>query len=100
MTGRQASLLRRGVYSLAWAKDFYDQTSTWWGSNTCWASHRSRAAAIGRLAGPGPKRILERIEVDDRKVSFDDVVSNGGSLLDAWQYVVKLAPAGRAGRAG
>ena len=59
MTGRPASLLRQGVYSPAWVKDFYDQTSTWWGPNTDWASHHSRAASIERLAGPGPKRILD-----------------------------------------
>ena len=88
MSGRPASLLRQGVYSLAWVKDFYDRTSTWWGPNTDWASHRSRAAA------------LERIEVDDREVTFDDRVANGGTLLDAWQYVVKLAPDGRGGSAG
>jgi len=59
MTGRPASLLREGVYSLAWVKDFYDQTSTWWGPTTDWASHRARAAALERLAGPGPKRVLD-----------------------------------------
>ena len=59
MTGTPASLLRQGVYSLAWVKDFYDQTSTWWGPNTDWASHRSRAAALERLAGPGAKRVLD-----------------------------------------
>jgi SAM-dependent methyltransferase len=59
MTGRTASLLRHGVYSLAWVKDFYDQTSTWWGPNTDWAGHRSRAAALERLAGPGAKRVLD-----------------------------------------
>jgi hypothetical protein len=50
MTGRPASLLRRGVYSLAWVKDFYDRTSTWWEPNTDWAACRSRAA----VAGPRP----------------------------------------------
>ena len=59
MTGRPASLLRQGVYSLAWVKDFYDQTSTWWGPNTDWDGCRSRAATIERLAGPGPKRVLD-----------------------------------------
>jgi len=59
MTGRPASLLRQGVYSLAWVKDFYDQTSTWWGPNTDWASARSRAAALERLAGPGARRVLD-----------------------------------------
>lgn len=88
MTGRPASLLRQGVYSLAWVKDFNDRTSTWWGPNTDWASYRGRAAA------------LERIEVDDREVIFDARVSNGGALVDAWQYVVKLAPDGRDGSAG
>jgi SAM-dependent methyltransferase len=59
MTGRPASLLRQGVYSLAWVKDFYDQTSTWWGPNTDWASYRSRAAAFERLAGPPPLKVLD-----------------------------------------
>lgn len=59
MTGRPASLLREGVYSLAWVKDFYDQTSAWWGPSTDWASHRARAATLERLAGTGPKRVLD-----------------------------------------
>lgn len=59
MTGRTASLLRQGDYCLAWVKDFYDQTRTGWGPNTDWASRRSRAAALARPAGPGPKRVLD-----------------------------------------
>jgi hypothetical protein len=55
MTDGPASLPRQGVDSLAWVKDFYDQTSTCWVPNTDWASCRPRAA---------------------------------------WQYVVKLVPAG------
>jgi SAM-dependent methyltransferase len=45
--------------SLGWVKDFYDKTSTWWGPNTDWESYRSRAASLERLAGPGPKRVLD-----------------------------------------
>jgi hypothetical protein len=33
MSGRPASPLRGGVYSLAGVRDFYDQTSTRWGPN-------------------------------------------------------------------
>jgi hypothetical protein len=34
----------------------------------------------------------------DRGVMTGDRISNGGPLLDAWQYVVRLVPAGAAGR--
>ena len=110
MSGCPAFLLRQGACSLAWVKDFYDQTSAWWGPNTDWASYRSRAAALAQtLCCYSPADFLlllertglavERIEVDDREAAFDDRISNGGPLLDARQYVVKLVPAGAAGRA-
>jgi hypothetical protein len=36
----------------------------------------------------------------DPEAAFDDHVPNSGPLLNAWQYVVKLVPAGSAIRAG
>ena len=104
MTGRPASLLRQGAYSLAWVKDLYDQTSAWWGPNTDWVSYRSRAAALERIAGewlaPGVSGSLEMIE----RCRLDPVHSR---WTDEWRPVAtpdaalaqtdleRRAPAGR-----
>jgi hypothetical protein len=39
---------------------------------------------------------IDRTEVEGREMALDDRVSNGGPLMDAWQYVVKLVAASQA----
>jgi len=57
---KNRSLLQQGNYSPGWIRDFYDQTGLWWGPGTENPDEdRARAAAINRLCGPGPKRVLE-----------------------------------------
>ena len=54
------SLLKGGKYSSDWIRGFYDQASIWWGAESeNPAEDLARAARVARLAGAGPKRILE-----------------------------------------
>lgn len=53
-----SSLLKAGRYSADWIRDFYIQAGRWWGPEITGLEVK-RAAAIDRLCGPGPKRILE-----------------------------------------
>ncbi len=58
---KSTSLFGQGKYSLDWVKDFYDQGCIWWGGSEAdedsW--YQDRSDAIGRLCGPGTKRILD-----------------------------------------
>jgi SAM-dependent methyltransferase len=56
---KPASLFQIGGYSLAWVKDFYDQTGIWWGPNTDVEIYASRLNMVERLGKPGQKRILD-----------------------------------------
>jgi SAM-dependent methyltransferase len=57
---KPVSLYELGRYSLDWVKDFYDQAGVWWGADPqSKGVHAARLQTIGRLCGPGPKRILE-----------------------------------------
>ncbi|HEU4679896.1 MAG TPA: class I SAM-dependent methyltransferase, partial [Terrimicrobiaceae bacterium] len=40
-------------------RDFYTQKSEWFGPTGIFPEHRERASLVGRLCGPGRKRILE-----------------------------------------
>lgn len=53
------SLFRLGKYSPEWVKDFYSQSEIWWGPDPGEEYYAGRIAAIQRLCGQGPKRILE-----------------------------------------
>jgi len=54
------SLLRQADYSQDWVKDFYTQAGIWWGRDPqASGTHADRVAAVERLTGPGPKRILD-----------------------------------------
>lgn len=53
------SLLAHGRYSLDWVRPFYDQAGVWWGDDHDAADDQSRVAAIHRLVGHGPWRILD-----------------------------------------
>ncbi len=54
------SLLSSGHYSSEWIRDFYDQTGIWWGPDSeIPEEDKLRGAAIERLCGPGPRRVLE-----------------------------------------
>jgi len=54
------SLLNAGRYSSSWVRDFYDQTGIWWGADSDIPDEDlARGAAIERLGGAGPKRVLE-----------------------------------------
>lgn len=56
---KPVSLLRRGDYSLEWVKDFYTQSDIWWEPDAGEEYYPRRIQTIGRLCGPGLKRILE-----------------------------------------
>jgi SAM-dependent methyltransferase len=42
-----------------WVEHFYSTRGRWFGPTGIFAEHRARAADVGRLCGPGAKRILE-----------------------------------------
>lgn len=42
-----------------WVRPFFDTAATWWGRPEIRETDRDRAAAIERLCGAGPKRVLE-----------------------------------------
>ena len=58
---KPVSLFRSGRYSTDWIKDFYTQAGIWWGAepHDDPGDHRTRAAAVERLRGPGRWRVLD-----------------------------------------
>jgi SAM-dependent methyltransferase len=96
-----ASLLRQGVYSLAWVKDFYDRTSAWWGPNTDRAAYAARASEVERLAGPGRKRILDLGSGPGGNAAAMADLGNDVTAVefsDRARHAIELARAPRAGR--
>lgn len=54
------SLFAMGRHSREWIRDFYDQAAVWWGPDPQQPGvHEARRAALERLCGPGPLRVLE-----------------------------------------
>jgi SAM-dependent methyltransferase len=54
------SLLRQGIYSADWIKEFYDQANIWWGPDPQdLGVHTARVNTVHRLCGPEPMQILE-----------------------------------------
>jgi SAM-dependent methyltransferase len=54
------SLFEQQQYSLAWVKDFYEQTGIWWGMDPQGDEiHQQRCEIIGRLIGNSPMHILD-----------------------------------------
>ncbi len=57
---KPTSLFRLGNYSTDWVKDFYDQTSIWWGPDPqAQGVHAKRVETVERLCGKGARRILD-----------------------------------------
>lgn len=55
-----AGLFAEGRHSADWIRDFYDRAAVWWGPDPQEPGvHEARRAAVERLAGPGPLRVLE-----------------------------------------
>lgn len=55
-----AGLFAQGRHSGDWIRDFYDRAAVWWGPDPQEPGvHQARRAAVERLAGPGPLRVLE-----------------------------------------
>ena len=45
--------------SMDWVKPYYTRAGDYWGPQTVEQRHHDRLAALTRLCGPGPKRVLE-----------------------------------------